>query len=328
MGGPGPRAARPRLHALLLLAAAWAVAADPPPLQEGEQVPEASVIYRPVPGNGQQVLAPGIRFTGGRSLSNSSLPSAQACFTACDESKQPCVWYAYSACELVRPGRLPGRAAAARRRPSRLPHAAGCSERCAAAPCAHKHGSPACLQDAIGCTAPPRCELFGAECGVVAPLAGVPPPPGVAVTSGFRVPELLPDLPDFSIAEAQGIVGGELPECPGTVLPGKCAFARVLDALVACAGTDACRAIVHYFNGGWGRWGQERCSGAGTQPRCSAAWQPPLSALLPLPAALLSGLASPPDTAQAPMAAATPCLSCLPYPCPRRTSFPRLLLLS
>ncbi|KAL4421641.1 hypothetical protein ABPG75_010932 [Micractinium tetrahymenae] len=67
---------------------------------------------------------------------------------------------------------------------------------------------------------------------------------------GFPLRQEAPDVPGFSTAGAQGMHGGELPECPGTVLPGKCAFAEMADAAFVCIFMQPkCSAIVVYQQG-------------------------------------------------------------------------------
>ncbi|KAL4421640.1 hypothetical protein ABPG75_010931 [Micractinium tetrahymenae] len=67
---------------------------------------------------------------------------------------------------------------------------------------------------------------------------------------GFPLRQHAPVVPGFSTAGAQGMRGGELPECPGTVLPGSCACSEVMDAAYACLALQpTCRTVVVYVQG-------------------------------------------------------------------------------
>lgn len=46
----------------------------------------------------------------------------------------------------------------------------------------------------------------------------------------------------------QALEGGEF-ACPGSVLPGRCAFDSVVSAASACSSMAACRSVVYYHNG-------------------------------------------------------------------------------
>jgi hypothetical protein len=46
----------------------------------------------------------------------------------------------------------------------------------------------------------------------------------------------------------QVLDGGDF-DCPGSVLPGRCAFDSVLSAVSICSGMARCRSVLHYHNG-------------------------------------------------------------------------------
>lgn len=69
--------------------------------------------------------------------------------------------------------------------------------------------------------------------------------------AGFPLRQAALNVPGFSTAGAQGMQGGELPECPGTVRPGKCAFTEIADAAFACLFLQPkCSTLVVYQHGG------------------------------------------------------------------------------
>lgn len=55
-------------------------------------------------------------------------------------------------------------------------------------------------------------------------------------------------LPGFTELAGQGIAGSDM-ECPGSLLPGKCALNSTLDAVTLCLEFPACRALVVLLNG-------------------------------------------------------------------------------
>lgn len=68
--------------------------------------------------------------------------------------------------------------------------------------------------------------------------------------AGFPLRQGALDVPGFSTSVGQGMRGGELPECPGTVIPGGCAFTDVMDAVFVCLMHPDCNAMVVYEQGG------------------------------------------------------------------------------
>lgn len=76
-------------------------------------------------------------------------------------------------------------------------------------------------------------------------LGGLDPRP-----AGFPLRQNALDVPGFSTAGTQGMRGGELPECPGTVIPGSCAFNELADAAFVCLFLQPnCNAMVVYPRG-------------------------------------------------------------------------------
>lgn len=59
----------------------------------------------------------------------------------------------------------------------------------------------------------------------------------------------LPDLDIFAAEDGRAVLDAELPECPGSVLPGACAFNVVVDAAAACARMAECEGINMYWKG-------------------------------------------------------------------------------
>lgn len=68
--------------------------------------------------------------------------------------------------------------------------------------------------------------------------------------AGFPLRQKVLELPGFSSAAADGMRGGELPECPGTVIPGSCAFNELMDGAYACNMLQpTCQTMVVYTQG-------------------------------------------------------------------------------
>lgn len=90
-----------------------------------------------------------------------------------------------------------------------------------------------------------QCLLQGANCTLVPAVLAR----NVSATSGFsiRTPGL--EVPGYATRLAQGMQGGDLAECAGTVLPGACAFRSPLDAAAICNYVTECRAVMVYSNG-------------------------------------------------------------------------------
>lgn len=67
--------------------------------------------------------------------------------------------------------------------------------------------------------------------------------------AGFPLREMPPELPGYTARAAAGIDGADLDECPGSILPGVCAFETALDAAAVCAALPECRAVTYYADG-------------------------------------------------------------------------------
>lgn len=75
-----------------------------------------------------------------------------------------------------------------------------------------------------------------AESATSAPSAGFPVRPAPVAVSGFT------EVP------GNGILGADF-SCPMSVLPGQCAYSKLLDGATMCVDATDCVAVVWYFNG-------------------------------------------------------------------------------
>ncbi len=66
--------------------------------------------------------------------------------------------------------------------------------------------------------------------------------------AGFPLHEAPQDVLGFVEVQGQGIIGADFP-CPMSVLPGKCAYEKLLDAATMCVDALQCTAVVWFFNG-------------------------------------------------------------------------------
>ncbi len=80
----------------------------------------------------------------------------------------------------------------------------------------------------------------------------------------------LPDLDIYAAVDGQAVVGADLPECPGSQLPGVCGFTTLMDAGRTCIRLDECNGVNVFWNGEaaaagqrGGRGGSEKCAGGG-----------------------------------------------------------------
>ena len=81
--------------------------------------------------------------------------------------------------------------------------------------------------------------------------ASAAPLPSVAAGFPVRAPRDV-DVPGFTTVLGRGILSGALGadfECEGSLLPGKCALARPIDAARLCAGLPDCLSVVVCLNG-------------------------------------------------------------------------------
>lgn len=84
------------------------------------------------------------------------------------------------------------------------------------------------------------------QCRVVQAARHVLVRPAPSLTSFFNLALPLPSNP--TAPGAQILEGGDF-ICPGTVIPDRCAFKDVLDAINICSSMATCRSVVHYHNG-------------------------------------------------------------------------------
>ncbi|PSC73546.1 Serine threonine-kinase CTR1 [Micractinium conductrix] len=71
----------------------------------------------------------------------------------------------------------------------------------------------------------------------------------VVTTTGFPARQAPQAVSGFTEEPGHGIIGADF-SCPLSVLPGKCAYRRLLDAATMCVdAVNECRAVVWYFNG-------------------------------------------------------------------------------
>lgn len=110
---------------------------------------------------------------------------------------------------------------------------------------------------ACACTlvlAPPVCVLPG-RCRHVTPGHQARSPCCArtrrlcpSALAGFPLHEAPQDVLGFVEVQGQGIIGADFP-CPMSVLPGKCAYEKLLDAATMCVDALQCTAVVWFFNG-------------------------------------------------------------------------------
>ena len=103
-----------------------------------------------------------------------------------------------------------------------------------------------------GLLAHQACALLAPH--LAGPTVGLPEVaeqgPGVQVTGGFpvRLPAQLLTDPGFTNTPAQGVAGADI-RCEGSVIPGRCAFALVPHATLACTHIPDCRSVTVYTTG-------------------------------------------------------------------------------
>jgi hypothetical protein len=94
-----------------------------------------------------------------------------------------------------------------------------------------------------------RCDLFTSNCTLAPSVSTQQPPAGSTVTSGVPLRYELPDLDIYAAVDGQAVLGADLPECPGSQLPGRCGFNTLMDAGRTCIRLDACNGINVFWNG-------------------------------------------------------------------------------
>lgn len=67
--------------------------------------------------------------------------------------------------------------------------------------------------------------------------------------AGVPLRHELPDLDIFAAEDGRAVLGADLPECPGSALPGRCAFEVLVDATSACVHMEECESITMYWKG-------------------------------------------------------------------------------
>lgn len=73
--------------------------------------------------------------------------------------------------------------------------------------------------------------------------------PGITAAAGFPFRGQPVAVPGYKLSVGETIIGNDLEECSGSVVPGKCAFRSPLDAADICAPIVSCRAVAVYPNG-------------------------------------------------------------------------------
>ncbi|KAL4431038.1 hypothetical protein ABPG75_006294 [Micractinium tetrahymenae] len=90
------------------------------------------------------------------------------------------------------------------------------------------------------------CQLLSSNCTLIPAVEAQGA--GVQVVSGFPLREAPQAVLGFTEVPGQGIAGADF-SCPMSVLPGKCAYKKLLDAATMCVDALQCTAVVWFFNG-------------------------------------------------------------------------------
>ncbi|KAI7843034.1 hypothetical protein COHA_003366 [Chlorella ohadii] len=91
------------------------------------------------------------------------------------------------------------------------------------------------------------CRLIASNCSVL-PTVEAAGNGWIQRVSGFPLRHTPIELPDFTTAPAQVLAGGDF-DCPGSILPGRCAFRSVHSAVSICSSMARCRSVLQYHNG-------------------------------------------------------------------------------